>query len=163
MWPVFNKQVKMEFRDKKECSSIAKKQLPQKSITFSFHLPAQSKNGTRTRFTVPTPSFILPQIRIIFFKYVCSRDLPEAFGGDEAANRKGDVLVIGAGVAGVSTAHALAGRGFRVAVVDAAAAAGEECRYRGREKEINKCKRSLFVQKKSWFLEKVFFKKQQHC
>ncbi len=114
----------------------------------------------RTHFTVPTPTFFLPQIHIIYFflKYVCSRDLPDAFVGDEAANRKGDVLVIGAGVAGVSTAHALAGRGFRVAVVDAAAAAGEECRYRGREKEINICKRSLFVQKKSWF----FLIKQQH-
>ena len=70
VWPVFNKKkVKMEIRVAEECSSIATKQQPQKSSTFSFHdLSARpSTNGTRTHFTVPTPTFFLPQIRIIFF------------------------------------------------------------------------------------------------
>ena len=120
--------------------------------------PQKARTQERISLFLPPHSFSLKfaLLLLLFKKYVCSRDLPDAFIGDEAANRKGDVLVIGAGVAGVSTAHALAGRGFRVAVVDAAAAAGEECRYRGREKEINICKSNLFVQK-NHFVGKVFF------
>ena len=148
--------------------NAATKQQPQKSITFSLHDLSARKKQERISLFLPPHSFSLKfaLLLLLFKKYVCSRDLPDAFGGDETSNRKGDVLVIGAGVAGVSTAHALAGRGFRVAVVDAAAAAGEECRYRGREKEINICERNLCkicAKKSHEFLEKVFFKKQQHC
>ncbi len=42
--------------------------------------------------------------------------------------RRRRVLVVGAGVAGVATAFALAKRGFSVAVVEAADRPGEECR-----------------------------------
>ena len=61
------------------------------------------------------------------------REFPHAYNDDDPSTnangvRRRRVLVVGAGVAGVATAFALAKRGFSVAVVEAADRPGEECR-----------------------------------
>ncbi len=61
------------------------------------------------------------------------REFLHAYNDDEPSTnangvRRRRVLVVGAGVAGVATAFALAKRGFSVAVVEAADRPGEECR-----------------------------------
>jgi NADPH-dependent 2,4-dienoyl-CoA reductase/sulfur reductase-like enzyme len=53
-------------------------------------------------------------------------EFTDAFPDDDSSGR---VLVVGAGVAGVSTAYAFVKKGYSVAVLEAGDAAGSECRY----------------------------------
>ena len=48
---------------------------------------------------------------------------------EDGGEGKRRAVVVGAGVAGVATAFALAKRGYSVAVIDAADKPGDECRF----------------------------------